>query len=254
MDTLSLQGKIIAVTGGGSGIGESVATTIRARGAIVSIADINPSGLERVAAIFGTDGPKYSTTVLDVRDDAAVVAWIDATVKQFGRLDGAANCAGALAPIQTLATVENTLDEDWDYVMDINLKGVFRCMRAELRNMNDGGSIVNIASVLGINASPNQAIYGASKAGVISITKSAAREVGLRNIRVNAIAPGIIETPLLNHVANMTPDRFGGLVQAQPLKRRGTPEEMAKLIAYLLCDESSYTTGAVHVADGGSLC
>lgn len=190
----SFEDKVIAITGAASGIGLATAIHFLTNGALISIADANQSGLHQALFDLEKACPGSSEhilpTVLDVRNTAAVTAWMTHTIEKFGRLDGAANLAGVIGT-STLngRTIKNIDDQDWDFVLGVNLTGVKNCVRSELQVMRDGGSIVNAASSVGLVGFPKSAAYAVSKAGVISLTKTAAKEEGARGIRVNAIAP-----------------------------------------------------------------
>lgn len=268
--TAQLQGKVIALTGGASGIGLATAHLLASRGAKVSIADLHPN-LEEVAksVISATGNPNVIATKVDIRDVDAVAAWIERTVKEFGPLDGAANMAGVyqMSPNGTIAQEDQ---KNWEFMLDVNLTGAMHCMRAELSHMNpNGGSIVNAASILATRGWAGACAYSASKHGVVGLTKSAAREVGLNGVRVNCIAPyvycgllakstnllysGYIDTPMVK-AAVADPDKatvnHGG-ASATPLGRMGKPEEVAGLIGFLLSDDSTFITGACINIDGG---
>lgn len=242
----SMEGKVIALTGAASGIGLATARLLASRGAILSVADVNQAGLEEAVQTF-ENSSKHLTTVVDVRESSQINNWIENTAQKLGKLDGAANIAGVGPRGKTVA---DALDEDWDFIMNINGRGVFYCMRAELNNMKDGGSIVNVSSVAGIRGIANTSIYVASKHAVAGMTKSAARENGHRHIRINAIAPGVIDTPM---VQNIMAARRGGKMDtsSQCLDRAAQPEEMANVIAFMLSDEASFVTGSIWSADGG---
>lgn len=186
----SMKGKVIAVTGGYSGIGFETAKLLAARGAKVSIADFSPKLEESAEAIRAETGNSdVIATLLDVRNQEAVSEWIEETVKRFGQLDGAANIAG-VHRAQPNGTVETEEDKDWQFLLDINLTGVMHCLRAELPKFkSEGGSVVNAASILSVRGWAGAAGYSASKHGVLGLTRSVAKEVGKRGIRVNCVAP-----------------------------------------------------------------
>jgi len=240
----SLEGKVVALTGGASGIGLETAKLMADRGAILSIADVNQKGLD--AALQELKGDKHIVTVVDVRDGSQVQQWIEKTVKQLGKLDSGVNLAG-VARMQ--APITEASDDDWDFMVGVNGKGVFHCMKEELKHIGSGGSIVNAASIQGMIGCANTSIYAASKAVVISMTKSVAREVGPRNIRVNCIAPGVVKTPLLE------PFEKNGVkvpTTVQCFQRQAHPIEIARVIAFLVSDEASYVTGCNYPVDGGT--
>jgi NAD(P)-dependent dehydrogenase (short-subunit alcohol dehydrogenase family) len=241
----NMNGKVVAITGAGSGIARALAKVLASRGAILSLADRDQEGLNDTLKVL--EGSKHITTVVDVRSTSGVEAWIDKTVKQLGKLDGAANLAGVHTGKGRVLAEET--DENWDFIFDVNAKGVFKCMRSELNHMAEGGSIVNAASVAGIKGIPNSSIYVASKHAVVGMTKSAARENGHRNIRINAIAPGTIDTPMVQKIEAGMGSRLNTKVQC--LDRHAQPEEMATVIAFMLSDEASFVTGACWSADGG---
>ncbi|CAK7203906.1 hypothetical protein SEUCBS139899_006656 [Sporothrix eucalyptigena] len=250
-----LKGKVIAITGGSGGIGFATAELLLAEGAKVSIADFSEAGLatavEKVKAA-GYPGQLH-TKLVDVRKPDQVKAWIDEAVATFGaKLDGAVNLAGVIPKVINIERVEELNDPDWQFVMDVNLNGVMHSMRAQIQQMNDKGSIINASSVCGVIGFAKNAAYTATKHAVIGMTRSAAKEVGDRGIRVNAIAPGLINTAMVAEADS----RNGGPPKdmVQHIKRLGKPEEVAALCAWLLCDWSQYITGTVQVIDGGYTC
>lgn len=184
-----LGGKVIALTGGASGIGLETAILLAAQGAIVSIADLSEASLKQTASRIESSGGKALATVVDVRDDKAVDAWIAATVDKFGQLDGAVNLAGVIPKSINVERVQDLNNEDWKFVLDVNLNGVMYCMRAQLQHMKNRGSVVNAVSICGVIGFPKNAAYTASKHAVIGLSRAAAKEVGEREIRINCIAP-----------------------------------------------------------------
>ncbi|KAH8177027.1 enoyl-(Acyl carrier protein) reductase domain-containing protein [Sarocladium implicatum] len=248
-----LQGKLIAITGCASGIARGTAEFLASQGCIVAMADYNAVDLQQVADALTKAGHTVVPTVLDVTDEKAVDAWIDGTVAKFGRpLDGAVNLAGVVPKVINIERIEEHNTPDWKWVLDVNLNGTFYCLRAEIRNMARGGSIVNTSSIAGLIGLPMNAAYGASKHAVIGLTRCAAKEVGDREIRVNCVAPGIIDTAMQSAAR----ETRGGdeMTQFSQIKRRGTVEEVARMFAWLLSDDSRFVTGAVHSIDGGWNC
>ena len=186
----NLQGKVIAVTGAGGGMGLKTCKMLAARGAKVSMADIQEDTMRAACEAIEKSGGQAMYTKVDIRNENAVDAWIAKTVETYGKLDGAANLAGVLPRTFHTGTVERQVTEDWNFVISVNLTGMMYCMRAQLQHMNDYGSVVNASSVAGLIGFTDCAAYGASKFGVVGLTKCAAKEVGpTRNIRVNCIAP-----------------------------------------------------------------
>lgn len=185
-----IKGKVIALTGAASGIGYETALLLARQGAYLSLADISEAALtEKAAEIEKVSTGKVLSTVVDVRKDESVNAWITKTVETFGKLDGAVNLAGVIPKVINTERVEDLNNEDWHFVLDVNLHGVMYCMRAQLQNMNNKGSVVNAASICGVIGFPKNAAYTASKHAVIGLSRTAAKEVGDREIRVNCIAP-----------------------------------------------------------------
>jgi len=240
---IDLVGKNALVTGSTRGIGRAIAESLAGAGARVAIVGRDQARAAEAAAAIGTDARGFGA---DVGDPASVVALIAAVETEFGQIDILVNNAGL--------TRDNILfrikDDDWDAVLDANLRGAFVAIRAVARGMikRRWGRIINIASVVGITGNKGQANYAASKAGLIGLTKSVAKELGSRNVLVNAVAPGFIETDM---TAAMTPEARAGLSGQIPLERLGTPQDVAGVVTFLSSDLAAYITGQTIVVDGG---
>lgn len=238
-----LKGKRALVTAAGQGIGRASALAMAREGARVLATDVNPAVLEDLAA----EG--LETRVLNVRDPASIAAAVEAA----GPLDVLFNCAGFVAN----GTILDCDEDQWAFSLDLNLTAMYRMCRAFLPGMLDhgGGSILNMASaVSSLIAAPNRFVYGATKAGVIGLTKGIAADFITRGIRCNAICPGTVESPSLEDRLRATGDYEAArraFIARQPIGRVGTAAEIAALVVYLASDESAYTTGVAHVIDGG---
>jgi NAD(P)-dependent dehydrogenase (short-subunit alcohol dehydrogenase family) len=236
------------VTGAASGIGAAVAARLAAAGAHVAVADIDCLGTERTVRMIRDANGHAEPLAMDVTDPASVEAAVTATVAAFGALHLAVNSAGVTGP----AALTGEYDpQDWRRVIDVDLTGVFNCLRYEIPALltAGGGSIVNMSSVLGSNGCPQQVAYTAAKHGVVGLTKSAAIEYASRGIRVNTVAPGFIETPLV--AEGLTALGRRTLVRAHPIGRLGDAAEVAELVAFLLSDHAAFITGSYHLVDGG---
>ncbi|KAF9886481.1 hypothetical protein FE257_011388 [Aspergillus nanangensis] len=246
--------KVVAITGAASGIGLETAKLIASRGGILSLCDYHVENLHKAEkACRDAGAPDVLTSVTNVRSSAAVNKWISATVDKYGQLDAAANIAGVLhAPGEPgMSDIQNTSDEAWEFLLSVNTTGVFNCLRAQLRNMNNGGSIVNCASYAGLMGLPGCAPYVASKHAVVGLTRAAARENGAYNIRINAVAPGAVDSPGLRSSAEQG---FSVPTRHSCVSRKATPKEIAQTVVFLLSSDSSFTTGAVYPVDGGWHC
>jgi 2-dehydro-3-deoxy-L-rhamnonate dehydrogenase (NAD+) len=245
---LDLSGKAALVTGGGAGIGEACSRLLADRGASVLVADRDLAGATAVADAITASGGTAVVHTVDVADPAAVDAMVAATLERFGGLDIAVNNAGVGG---TQAVVADHPLEAWREVLSINLDAVFYCTRAESQVMRTrgGGSIVNMASILGVVGRAESVAYVAAKHGVVGLTKSAALGHAADGIRVNAVGPGYIETPML--AANIPPDAMADLRALHALGRLGTPDEVAELVAWLASDAASFATGGFYPLDGG---
>lgn len=241
-------GKVAIVTGGASGIGEAIVRSLASDGARLIVADLDAVRASSLALELGSDSVR--SFGVDVTDPEAVRRMVDFAVFTFGSLDLAVNNAGAGVPTVLLADI--SLD-DWRRSIDVNLNSVFYCMKYQIPAMitAGGGSIVNMSSVLGAVAADGSSAYVAAKHGLVGMTKSAAIDYATRRIRVNAVGPGFIATPLLEQ--NMTADERAGLAETHPMKRIGQPEEIAGITSFLLSDAASFVTGAFYPADGGFL-
>lgn len=242
-----LKGKTAIVTGSGRGIGKAIAIKLASLGANVVINDI-PQSTDADATCDEIKAMGVGSICVkgDVRNIDDVKELVDSTVKEFGQIDIFVNNAGVTRDGLMLRMTE----EDWDLVMDINLKGAFNCIKTVARPMmkSRGGSIINIASVVGVMGNAGQANYSASKAGLIGLTKTTAKEFSSRGIRCNAVAPGFIQSAMTD---KLTDDVKKQYFDAIPLGKFGTVENIADTVAFLASDMSSYITGQVICVDGG---
>lgn len=246
-EKLDLSGKAFIVTGAGSGIGRETAALIAQRGGSVMVADIDRGRATATASEIGEGAAAFQ---VDVSDEAQVEAMVAAVVDRFGRLDGAFNNAG-------IAFVGPLLDQaptdQFDATIAVNLKGIFLCLKYELRHMAaaGGGAIVNAASCAALLGQQRTAAYCAAKAGVIGITRAAMSEFGANGVRVNSIAPGSIDTPMLRSSVGNNDAAIAGLGRDYALARIGQPSEIAEAATWLLSDASSFVTGVCLPVDGG---
>jgi len=248
--TRALADKTAVVTGAASGIGRATVLAFARAGARVVAADIDADGGEATAATAHGEGADVTFVPCDVRSGAAVDALVTHAVARFGRLDCAVNNAGIEG---TLAPIGDCPEEAAARVLDVNLMGVWRCLHAELPRMaaQGGGAIVNTASIAGLIGAGGLAPYVASKHGVIGLTKAAALEYATQGVRVNAVCPGVIQTPMVDRLAAASPGVIEALLTVKPMGRLGTPEEVAAAIVWLCSDAASFTTGHALTVDGG---
>jgi NAD(P)-dependent dehydrogenase (short-subunit alcohol dehydrogenase family) len=249
-DPAALAGRAGVVTGAASGIGRATVLALVAAGADVLVADVDAAGGEETVALAAGPG-RASFFAADVTDPAQARALVAAALERFGRLDFAHNNAGVVfagAPIHEVS------DADWQRMIDVDLTGVFNCMRAEITAMLDagrGGSIVNTASGVGVIGIPGQGPYVAAKHGVIGLTRVAALDYAAQRIRINAVCPGAVETPLFEEAAAADPNLRGLIEAGHPVCRLGRSEEIADTVVWLVSDASSFVTGQPILVDGG---
>jgi NAD(P)-dependent dehydrogenase (short-subunit alcohol dehydrogenase family) len=250
MDTEGFTDKVALITGASSGIGKATALAFARSGASVGVVDVNAeAGLETMREIERL-GRKSIFVECDVSKEEAVRSAVEATVDVFGRLDCAFNNAGTEG--EQAFTADATL-ENWNRVIDVNLRGVWLCLKYELRQMlrQKAGAIVNCSSIAGRVGFPGIPAYVASKHGVIGLTKTAALEYAKTNIRVNAVCPGVIDTPMIERFAHGEAQARTRLIEGEPIGRVGRPEEVAAAVVWLCSAEASFVTGHALIADGG---
>lgn len=243
-----LKGKIALITGGGSGIGRAACLLFAREGAKVVIADYVAEGGNETVRQIKAAGGEAAFVQADVSKSTDVQNMIATTVKTYGRVDVLFNNAGIEGPS---AKIANYKEEDWDRVIAIDLTAVYLGMKYVIPEMlkQGGGVIISTASVAGLVGFPGSGAYAAAKAGVINMTRMVALEYADKNIRVNCICPGIIETPMVDRVLGNRPRE--GVVKAEPIGRLGRPEDIANAALFLASDESSFATGAPFIIDGG---
>jgi NAD(P)-dependent dehydrogenase (short-subunit alcohol dehydrogenase family) len=246
-----VEGKVALVTGGGSGIGRATALALAREGAAVVVADVTVAGGEETVQRIRQSGAQATFFQADVARASQVEALIRQTVSTYGRLDCAHNNAG-IEGVE--ARTADYPEDDWDRVIAINLKGVWLCMKYEILHMQrqGGGAIVNTASIAGLVGAQRMPAYVASKHGVAGLTKAAALEYARAGIRVNAVCPGVIRTPMVERFFLSRHARAESrLTAAEPIGRLGTPEEVAEAVVWLCSDAAAFVTGHTMTVDGG---
>jgi NAD(P)-dependent dehydrogenase (short-subunit alcohol dehydrogenase family) len=245
-------GKSTLITGGGGGIGRATALAFAREGARVAVADFVEDAARETVGLVNAAGGQAISLSGDVSRDADVREMITAVVGAYGRLDCAFNNAG-VAGRHVGSVNQKTAEwseESFDRMIAVNLKGVWLCLRAEINQMltQGGGAIVNTASIAGLAGLPNAAAYVAAKHGVVGLTKTAALEYAEAKIRVNAVCPGYIKTPM---TAGMTPERGAAVLAQTPMKRLGEAEEIAEMVLWLCSERASFVSGVAYNVDGG---
>jgi len=245
-----LKGRAGLVTGAGSGIGRASALALAAAGGAVAVLDVDADGAKQTCELIAEAGGQAFAATCDVADDEAVREAVDRTVREFGRLDFAHNNAGILGVQSKLVDLEPA---DWDRLIGVNLRGVYSCVRHELRHMLEAGrgSIINTGSEASLKGGASTALYTASKHGVLGLSKTVALEVARTGIRVNTVCPGAIETGITASIAETNPALYERGRKTMPIGRYGRPEEIAEVVLFLASDASSLVTGHALAADGG---
>jgi NAD(P)-dependent dehydrogenase (short-subunit alcohol dehydrogenase family) len=249
-DDRSFAGKVAFVTGAANGIGRAAALAFARRGAAVVLADVAEAGNQATAALIAELGGRALAVRCDVTRDGDVKAALDKALEAFGRLDFAFNNAGVEQPVAPAADLG---EHEWDRIVGINLRGVFLCMKHEIPLMLEqgGGAIVNTSSGAGVKGFAGQAAYCAAKHGVIGLTKAAALDYARSNVRVNAVCPGIIDTPMMDRFTGATAEGRSRVIAQEPVGRMGTPDEIGAAVVWLCSDAAAFVVGHALVVDGG---
>jgi NAD(P)-dependent dehydrogenase (short-subunit alcohol dehydrogenase family) len=246
----NFSGKVAFVSGATSGIGQATAIAFARAGACVVVADIAEPGVAETARLIEEIGGNALAVRCDVTRAEDVEAALSRTIERFGRLDFAFNNAGVEQPV--MPTAELT-EAEWDRIASVNVRGVFLCMKHQIPLMlkQGGGAIVNTSSGAGVKGIAGQAAYCAAKFGVIGLTKAAALDYAARNIRVNAVCPGIIDTPMMQRFTGGTPEGLARVLAWEPVGRMGKPEEIAAAVLWLCSDPAAFVVGHAMIIDGG---
>ncbi len=247
---MKFSGQVAVVTGAAGGIGRATALAFAAQGVKVVVADINAQGGAETVSLIEAKGGMAVFVSCDVRDEDQVKQLMATTVETYGRLDYAFNNAGIEMENQRLH--EGSM-RSFEMIMDVNVKGVWLCMKYQLQHMlaQGSGAIVNAASVAGLGAAPKMAVYAASKHAVLGLTRTAAIEYARKNIRVNAVCPAVIDTPMFQRVCEMDAKTAQRIPELHPMGRVGRVEEIAAAVMYLCSDGAGFTTGHALTVDGG---
>lgn len=248
---MDLKGRVATVTGGASGIGRASSIKLAAAGAQVIVSDLNQQGGEETVQLIRDAGGEAIFTLCNVAKADDVKAMVDLAVRTYGGVDIALNNAGVGGVMQNTDRID---EQTWDFVMDVNLKGVWLCMKYQIPEMlaRGGGSVINVASLAGLVGFRGNSPYSASKFAVVGLTKSVALEYATKGIRVNAICPGFVETPMVTMMIEEVPQMQATVAHSAPMRRLGRPEEIADTVVYLASDASTFITGQAIALDGGA--
>lgn len=242
--------RVVFITGAGTGIGRATAVAFAEQGASVVCTGVDDGSTEETADLVRGAGGRALSVYCDVTDAESIASALRATVDEFGRLDIAFNNAGVEQPVTALADIT---DADFDRVIDVDLRGTFLSMKHEIPLMlaNGGGAIVNTASGAGVIGIRGQSAYAAAKHGMLGMTKSAALDYADQGVRINAICPGIIDTPMMDRFSGGTPEGRARVISQEPIGRMGRPEEIASAVLWLCSPLAAFTIGHAMVVDGG---